>query len=67
MTKDEFKAELLKNAQNLREEFPKLSALEVNLVLIACKFDVNRARKELKNRKKPLQQIIKESCPEKDK
>jgi hypothetical protein len=65
MTKDEFKAEMMKKSQNLRKEFPKLSAMEVYMTLIACGFDTDRARKELKNRNKSLGQMMKESCPEK--
>lgn len=48
MTKEEFKEELISRCKEVRKEFPHLTAFEVYICMIRCKFDKGKARSILK-------------------
>lgn len=48
MTKEEFKEELISRCMEVRKEFPHLTALEVYICMIRCKFDKDKARSILR-------------------
>ena len=52
MTKEEFKEELMRRCQTVRKEFPNETAFYVYLVMIACRWDIDKASDVIRNKKK---------------
>lgn len=51
MNKEEFKAEMMRRCKVVRNEFPQCTALYVYMQMIACRFDMDKARDAIRNNK----------------